>query len=387
MNKSLLHNEVQTFIRGFEGTLSQLAFKGSPFTEVTTRELLQQVEGYRKTEKKLPSWHHTEQILYPPKLNLEQTSSEETARYKASIVRGTTLADLTGGLGVDSYYFSKNFEKVTHFEWNEELSLCAQHNFKAMGAENIDCITGNGLELLGGKQYDFIYVDPARRHEEKGKVFFLKDCEPNVVENLEFLLEHGKTLLIKTSPMLDLSVGLTELKYVYEIHVVAIANEVKELLWLISKEKQSPLMVKTINFQHEGVQRFDLTFGAETQAVYSHPLTYLYEPNSAVLKAGAFNELCSAFGVFKLAPHSHLYTSEELVDFPGRRFKVEQVVPYQKSSMKSLSKTTAHVTTRNFTESVAVLRNKWKIRDGGERYLFFTTLEQGEKVVVYTSKL
>jgi hypothetical protein len=387
MNKALLQPEVQAFIRNSEEDLSLLAFKGSPFPEVSTRELLQQIEGYRKTLKKLPSWHEAYGILYPAKLNLEQTSSEETAKYKASLIQGSTMADLTGGLGVDSYYFSKHFQKVTHFEWDEALSELACHNFKVLGATNIECIAGNGLNLMGSQYFDLIYVDPARRHDTKGKVFFLNDCEPNVVENLEFLLKHCDTLMIKSSPMLDLTVGLNELQHVFEIHVVAVANEVKELLWLLSREKNKEVRIKTVNFQHDTIQQFDLSYGDESQAFFSHPLTYLFEPNAAILKAGAFHELCAAFNLLKLAPHSHLYTSETLVDFPGRVFKIEQVIPYNKSEMRLLHKVKAHVSTRNFPERVAILRKKWKIQDGGNRYLFFTTLEQGEKVVLDTTKL
>jgi PG_1098 ferredoxin-like domain/THUMP domain-like len=387
MNKALLQPEVQNFIQHFEEDISLLAFKGSPFPDVTTRELLQQIEGYRKTQKKLPSWHQSESILYPPKLNLEQTSSEETAQYKASLVKGKIMADLTGGMGVDSYYFSKIFQKVVHFEWDEELSKLASHNFKVLGATNIECIAGNGLALLGKQFYDLLYIDPARRHETKGKVFFLNDCEPNVVENLELLLQHCDILMIKSSPMLDLTEGLRALQYVFEIHVVAVANEVKELLWLLSKDKKPAVTVKTVNYQHESIQRFDFLSRGDTPVVYSHPLTYLYEPNAAILKAGAFNEPCSALKVQKLAPHSHLYTSENLVDFPGRVFKIQQVIPYNKSGMRSLHKVKAHITTRNFLESVADLRRKWKIQDGGDRYLFFTTLEQGEKVVLDATKI
>lgn len=387
MNKALLQPEVQAFIRQTADDLSLLAFKGSPFPEITTLELLQQIEGYRKTEKKLPSWHHTKNILYPPKLNLEQTSSEETARYKASIVQGVTLADLTGGFGVDSYYFSKYFKKVQYFEWNNELAEMACHNFKVLGASNIDCISGNGLELLGNKQFDALFLDPARRHQEKGKVFFLKDCEPNVVENLSMLLQHCHTLLIKSSPMLDLSIGLKELQQVLEIHIVAVNNEVKELLWILSEEIKTALWIKTINFQSDTLQRFDFIYGDKSQAVYSRPLTYLFEPNAAILKAGAFQELCGAFEVQKLAPHSHLYTARDLVDFPGRRFKIQQVIPYHKEAMRSLTKIKAHITTRNFPESVAVLRKRWKMQDGGDRYLFFTTLENEERIVLDTCKV
>ncbi len=387
MNERLLHTDVQEFIRNYDGDIASLAFKGSPFEGISISELLQQIEGYRKCAQKLPTWYAAENTLFPPKLNLEQTSSEITATYKASIVKGTSMADLTGGFGVDAYFFAKQFKTVLHVEHNDELSLLAAHNFNMLAANNIECLTGDGLDGMKDRRFDLIYLDPARRHESKGKVFFLSDCEPNVVEHLDLLLKHAPTLLIKTSPMLDLSVGLNDLKQVQEIHIVAVNNEVKELLWLISAAPKLPLKIHTINFGQGSPQQFHFTYGLDMSAAYSEPNTYLYEPNAAILKAGAFHEVAQAFAVLKLAPHAHLYTSDKLIEFPGRRFKIREVLPYKKATMKSFIKTKANITTRNFPESVVQLRNKWKIQEGGDSYLFFTSLQNGEKVLLVTEKV
>ncbi len=389
MNNNLLHTKVQAFIRSYEGPLEQLAFSGSPFNNVTTQELLQQIESRRKTELKLPTWFASEGIYYPPKLNIEQTSSEATAAYKASLVSGTSLADMTGGLGVDCYYFSKRFETVDHFEIDATLSEIAAHNFRVLNSPGIRCFSQNGTEAVQNGTYDVIYADPSRRLDVKGKVFFLSDCEPNIPEHLESIMDVCNTFVIKTSPMLDLSVGLEELKYVSEIHIVAVNNDVKELVWMLRKEftAASP-RIHTVNITKETPQQFDFSWGTEASEVYGLPQRFLYEPNAALMKSGAFGLLSEAFRVKKLHSNSHLYTSESLREFPGRRFTIDTCIPYSKGAMKELlTFTKANVATRNFPESVAVIRKKWKLKDGGDRYLFFTTTLEDKKVVLICSKI
>ncbi|MEZ4857729.1 MAG: class I SAM-dependent methyltransferase [Flavobacteriaceae bacterium] len=388
MNKALLRPEIQQFIKTFQGNLPDLAFKGSPFKEVSVQELIQQIEGHRKCKEKLPLWHITENIYYPPKVHIEQTSSEVTARYKASLVFGKTLADITGGFGVDCYYFSEKFITVHHYEQNTELSKIAQHNFKILKKEAVSFFSEDGLKGVKNNPYDVIYADPSRRHEAKGKVFFLKDCEPNIIENLEVLLKYGATLLIKTSPMLDISAGLRALSNVSEVHIVAVENEVKELLWLIHKmpPKRNP-QIKTVNFQKGVPYFFDFEGNNANKMQYSNPLKYLYEPNAAIMKSGGFSELSEAFNVPKLAEHSHLFTLDSFIEFPGRIFKILEVIPYSKLAMKPFLNFKAHVSTRNFPETVAQLKKKWKISDGGETYLFFTTLENKERVVIKCEKM
>ncbi|MEL6810548.1 MAG: class I SAM-dependent methyltransferase [Bacteroidota bacterium] len=388
MNKALLLPEVQKFIRSFQGDISALAFKGSPFPGITVQELIQQVEGFQRMKRKLPSWCETEGIYFPPKMNLEQTSSEMTARYKASLISGGVMADITGGLGVDSFYFAENFDRVDHFEVNSELSHIAKHNFKVFQRDHVQCYNEDGLAALVENRYDFIYVDPARRHEAKGKVFFLKDCKPDVITYLEKLRTSCTTLLIKTSPMLDISVGMNELEGVFEIHIVAVDNEVKELLWFIHNKSESMPLIKTINFQKGKRQTFDFEYGGVSQATYSLPSNYLYEPNAAILKSGGFSQISENLNVDKLHLHSHLYTSKAIIDFPGRTFRITEVLPYRKQEMKkNLLGAKANITTRNFPEGVRGLRKKWKIADGGDQYLFFTTNKNDDKVVLVCEKL
>lgn len=386
-NKSILNTEVQDFIRNFEGEISKLAFRGSPFETVSIQELLQQIESRSRIEKKLPTWFSTRDILYPPKLNLEQTSSEITSEYKASLVKGELIADITGGFGVDSYYFSEKFPEVHHFELNESLSEIVRHNFQVLG-RNIKCFNEDGLKAVLNKKYSVIYADPSRRHDSKGKVFFLKDCQPNIPNNIDEILSNCEVFLLKTSPMLDITVGLNELKDVSEIHIVAVENEVKELLWLLKEGKDSVLKIKTINFTKTELEEFSFNWNETAKADYSLPQEYLYEPNTAILKSGAFDLISEKLNLNKIEVNTHLYTNNHLIDFPGRRFKIEKVVPYNKKEIKSaLAFKKANITTRNFPESVATLRKKWKLSDGGNIYLFFTTNLEGKRVMIVCSKV
>ncbi len=388
LNPAILNTETQEFIRNYSGSISKLAFAGSPFKNVSVRELIQQIEGRKKCEKKLSLWFETSKIYYPPKLNLEQTSSEITAKYKASLVEGNSLADITGGFGIDSFYFSANFENVFHYEINKELSEIAELNFSVLGAGNIECSSEDGLQKALSEKYDVIYADPSRRHEAKGKVFFLQDCQPNIPENVEKLLENCNILMLKTSPMLDISVGLSELKHIFEIHIIAVENEVRELLWLLKKNSSAAPNIKTVNFSKLEKETFNFTWNEKGFAEFSMPEKYLYEPNAAIMKSGAFDLVSQKFKLKKLHNNTHLYTNDKLIDFPGRTFTIEKTVPYSKKEMRqALSFKKANVATRNFPESVETLRKKWKIKDGGEIYLFFVTNIDTEKIMLVCKKV
>lgn len=391
MNKNILSTGVQNFIKeNWNTDIVSLLLKKPIFGFVSNQELARQLEARKKCEKKLPTWFGTPNIYYPNKLTIEQTSSERTARYKSEIVAGKSLLDLTGGFGVDSYYFSQTLEQVVHCEIDEELSHIAHHNFQLLGAKNIQTKSIDGMEFLRESAYEFdwIYIDPSRRTEAGGKVFRLSDCAPNVLNELELLEKKSKNILIKTSPLLDFSIGISELKMVKEIYVVATNNEVKELLWILGKGHGNDITVKTINLLARGTQTFNFRLSEEKLAIprFSMPLTYVYEPNAAILKSGAFQLLGTALGCYKLHEHTHLYTFDTLIDFPGRRFKINQVHPYTKKNMKRLANDKANVSTRNFPESVAELRRKFRIGDGGNVYLFFVTVGKNERVVMICEK-
>ena len=392
MNPSILRKDIQQFIIENTGAdLTKLALQKNPFPDVEWILILNQIEARRKAKDKLPSWFARENIVYPAKISVEQTSSEKTALYKASLISGNSLIDLTGGFGVDDFYFSKQFQSVTHCEINEDLSAIVQHNFEQLKIGNCHFYTGDSFHLLEETKhkFDWIYIDPSRRNDSKGKVFMLKDCLPNVPELLEFYFEKSDSILIKTAPLLDISAGLSELKNVKNIHIIALENEVKELLFEIHKNYSGPITLKTANILKESTEIFEFNFDNEkTFPDYDLPKKYLYEPNAAIMKSGGFDEVGIAFEINKLHKHSHLYTSEQLIDFPGRKFEIQKVISYTKNEMKNeLANRQANITTRNFPETVENIRKKWKIKNGGNLYCFFTTDVKDNKIVLICTKI
>ncbi|WP_313777873.1 THUMP-like domain-containing protein [Flagellimonas eckloniae] len=360
------------------------------FEGISQKELFQQLEAKKKCEYKLPSWFNTTNIYYPNKVNIEQTSSEQTAAYKAKLLDGKSLLDLTGGFGVDAYYFSKQLDTVFHCEIDQELSEITNHNFKILDQNNIICVAEDGFQFLKNttKKFDWIYIDPSRRDDVKGKVFLLKDCLPNLPENLSFLFKKTKNILIKTSPLLDISQSIKELDFVKEIHIVAINNEVKELLYILEHGFKDEILINTINLTKNQEVHFSFIMMVEAKIVLEHdtPKKYLYEPNAAILKSGGFKTVAKTYKIKKLHQHSHLYTSDALVDFPGRRFRILETIPYSKNRVTQLGLKKANVTTRNFPSTVAELRKRHKIKDGGDVYLFFTTDVNNKLIVLYCEK-
>lgn len=390
MNQALLHPKIQDFIRkNIKTDLTRLVLSGSPFPDVSVRDLAQQIAALKTAEKKLPTWFDAENILFPPKLNLEQTSSEVTARHKAGLVSGKNMADLTGGFGIDSYFFSKQVEKLHYCELNEELAKLAAHNFQALKATNIEVHTGDGLEILrySKEDFDWAYLDPARRDDHGGKVFRLADCTPDVPANLDLLFSKTENIMVKTSPLLDLKAGIQELKEVAEIHIVAVNNEVRELLWLLKKDHSGEIILKTINFTKKEVQTFEGPFNPSGSATFNLPERFLYEPNAAIMKSGLFDLIATKTSTSKLHQNSHLYTSDELKNFPGRKFKITDILNFNiKELKKKLKLQKANITTRNFPDSVEKIRKKLKIKEGGDTYLFFTTNFKDEKIVLVCKK-
>jgi hypothetical protein len=389
---SILTSEIQEFIKKNIGTsISKLALQKNPFPKVEWITILNQIEAKTKSKDKLPTWFSTNNIIYPAKISIEQTSSEKTALYKSTIVSGTSLIDLTGGFGVDDYYFAKKIKEVAHCEINSDLSDLVKHNFKQLDAKNITCYPTDSLATLTSlnKKWDWIYIDPSRRNDAKGKVFMLNDCLPNVPENIDFYFKNSDSILIKTAPLLDISAGLLELKNVKNIHIVALENEVKELLWELHKEYEGIITIKTVNLVKDKADFFEFVLNEESELLHlSLPQKYLYEPNSAIMKSGGFTEVSTFFKINKLHKFSHLYTSEELIDFPGRIFEIVNVIPYNKIEIKThLENKQANITTRNFPDTVESIRKKWKIKDGGNIFCFFTTDENNHKIVLICTKI
>ena len=391
MNEKLLHTEVQHFIdTNLKTNLPKLVLKGSPFEGISIQELAEQILCKSKCINKLPTYFKTSKIYYPKAVNIEQTSSEVTAQYKSNLVTGKSLIDLTGGFGVDSLFFAKQVQKVTYCEIDKDLSEIVKYNLSLLEMENIHCENEDGISYLQKEKinYDWIYIDPSRRNEQKAKVFKLEDCKPDIAMHLDTLLKYTNNVMIKLSPFLDIHATIDQLKFVKEVHVVAVKNEVKELIILIQKGFDGACKLKTVNIKTEKNDLFEGMFDSNVKSTFSLPKTYLYEPNSAILKAGLFNEVSAQLNLDKIHNNSHLYTSEKLIVFPGRRFKIIAVHKYNKKQLKKdFSAKQANITTRNFNESVAQIRKKTGIKEGGNDYLFFTKDKEDRAIMIHCIKV
>ena len=391
MNQNILQKEVQAFITdNLQTDIPTLLFQKSPFEAVSTKELAEQIEAKLKSKHKLPTWFSTKNIYYPNKLNISQTSSKLAADYKASIINGNSLADITAGFGVDCYSFSKIIQHVYHVEKDENLSKIAHNNFKHLGVSNIDFVSGDGIEFLTKtkEKFDWIFIDPSRRTNTNKKVFYLTDCEPDVTQHIDLLFSKSDNILIKTGPLLDLSVGLHQLKHVMKIHIIALENDVKEVLWVLQRGFTEEPSIKAVNLRTNSQDIFEFLASEEKAAVpeFSKPRKYLYEPNAALLKSGAFKVIGSRFTIQKLHQHSHLYTSEILETFPGRSFEIKTVLNYNKKEIQKLGLSSANITTRNFPDSVATIRKKLKLKDGGVDYLYFTKNLEDKLIIIHCIK-
>lgn len=373
---------------------NQLILSAHKYPGIDVRFAAEQIIARKTIKDKLPEWHARKEIVYPSRLSTEQCSSETTARYKQGLVRGNTVCDLTGGLGVDSYYFSQVAQKVIYVERMPEYVESAIRNFQWLEADNITCESGDAYQMAKGIQADTFYLDPARRAKNNRRMFALADCEPDILQLKSILLEKARRLIIKISPMADLTETLRLLPETQEIHILAVKNECKELLFVLENAPgPKPVSIQAVNFTPQGTQTFHFTQKEEREAnapfVSTHG-NYLYEPNAAILKSGAFKTPALRYGLDKLERHSHLYMSPNLVaDFPGRIFAVEQTLDFSSKLLKTLGRTfpKANITVRNFPLTVAELRKRSGIQDGGDTYLFATTIHPQRTVLLISHKI
>jgi hypothetical protein len=389
MNNKLLTKAVQDYISAnLNADVNEIALAKSKFEGLSSAELAGQILSKKKSEKKLPSWFLASAIYYPAALSIEQTSSEVTARYKSKLTVGDTLIDLTGGFGIDAYYFAKQMKMVIHCEINPELSEIAAHNAKILNATNIQFETVDGMAFIAdsNQHYDTIYIDPARR-ADKGKVFMLKDCTPDVTANLSLLFQKANRIIIKTAPLLDITAGLTELKCVSEIHIVSVKNECKELLWILDRDfSGKPKIVAVTLNEREKAFSF-VTAESDVSVTFADDLSgvkYLYEPDAALLKSGAFNLIASRYQLIKLHPQTQLYASNEInSDFPGRIFKLEaQLIA---ADLKKAGNLTGNVIVRSYPAKPDELVKKYKIKPHQNLFLIFTKMGSGENVILKAS--
>lgn len=375
---------------------STLALQSRKFPGVDMNAAITVIAGRQIAVRKLPSWSRVPGLYYPCHLSMEQCSSEVTALYKASLLRGESFVDLTGGFGVDCAFISRNFRRADYVERQEELCERARHNFPLLGLEHIRVHHADGVEYLKMMSpVDCLFLDPARRDAHGRKTVVISDCEPDVSALEPLLVEKAKTVMVKLSPMLDLSSVLNELKTVREVHVLAVNNECKELLLILQKSSVSPQIAVHCEHVAAGGERQHYTFTPAAEKISPCSLadsvsTYLYEPNAAILKAGAFRSLTQSYPADKLHANSHLYTSSALLaDFPGRRFRVEAVSGFGKKELKVFlhGMEKSNITVRNFPMSVAELRKRLKLKEGGEDYIFGTTLADERKVLIKGKKI
>ena len=423
-----MNDKTRDFIeKNLGDDIRQLALKGCRDKEVDFDIALRQIAGRQTARRKLPSWAALDGIIYPPHLNMEQCSSEQTARYKASIcqrllpktsnLKSTTsnLLDLTGGFGVDFAFMSEAFNEATYVERNSELFAISSKNMILL-VPKAKCINADGMEVLRTTDHvSMIFMDPARRDNQGARTYGISDCTPNVLEMKEELLQKADIVMLKLSPMLDWHKAICDLgeEYVKEVHIVSVQNECKELIEVLSA-KYTPKLCSLATDGTQGVSsesglkvictniltdnNYEL-FEFSPSAHHALPNTphlvlntshFLYEPNASIMKAGCFEEIAQAFNVSQLAPNSHLFTSEILVDdFPGRKFQIQAISSMNKQELKEALKDIkkANISVRNFPMSVAELRKKLKISEGGNDYIFATTLAEGKKVLIICQHL
>ncbi|SCY12887.1 hypothetical protein SAMN05192588_1287 [Nonlabens sp. Hel1_33_55] len=387
MNHAVLQPQVRTYLlEHLHENVAAFVLRSHPF-EIDNKELAQQLVGLQKAQAKFPLLFNCEHVFYPPKVNLEQTSSWETAVYKSKIVQGDSMVDLTGGLGIDDIAFAKAYSTTIHVELDPDLQEIAAHNFKTLELP-IESHQGDGISFLkeAGLKFDLIYLDPSRKTAATNKAILLTDYEPDVTKHKELLFEKGEYIMIKTSPMLDITAGMRQLEHVAQIHIVAVKNEVKELLWILKKNVENTKMFAVNLATNQPV--FDFNLDSTANIVIDSPKKYLYEPNAAIMKSQAFGEVCSQYGVSKIDQDAHLFTREDLIQFPGRCFKILEVHDYKPKIIKRQYGKGAHaVVTRNFRESVKKLRTIFNFEEHETNYLFFTSIAGRGPVVIEAIKI
>lgn len=374
MNKLLLNPEVQNYLKSqIQKDIRSFSLMKSPFEEITSAELSQQLKGLQIAQSKFPFYFEAKNIYYPPSINLEQASSWATAQYKANIVNGNSLIDLTAGMGIDSYGFAQKFKKITALERNSDLVEIAKYNYQSLNQTNLNYQATNFetyFQVNPTSKWDVIYLDPSRRIDSQRKVT-LEDLEPNILEWMNEFFKRSDTILVKLSPLLDLKSAIDKVPQIQEIHIVALKNEVKELLLICKNNLSSNPKVKAVNLE-TNQSEFEFFWNEETlvKSEFSIPQKYIYEANSSILKSGAFKLIGQKYKLKKLHINTHLYTSNELVEtFPGKVFEVSEELKNIKSKLENPA---FHVISKNYPMSVEAIRRKYKLKESESQTLIFT---------------
>ena len=371
--------EIQNYINAnLNADLHSLLLKKSPFPEVSMQEIVQQIKGKQVAQKKFP-FLLQDGIVFPPQLNLEQSSSEKTAFYKSEILKGEKFIDLTSGFGIDAYYLSKKFKEITLVEQNKELLDIVKHNWSILDKKG-SFINEKLEDFLreNNENFDVIYLDPARRDQNKNKVFLLEDLSPNILEIQDQLLFISEQVIIKLSPLIDLKYLISVLKNIFKIEIIAVRNDVKEIVVFLSKNYSGEIMCNCVNLE-SGEKDFSFEINAEknAQAEYAEPQQFIYIPNNTILKAGIFNLISSQFKLKKLHPNTHLYTSDiKISDFPGRVLEMKVI-----DSKDIKKKEQFNLISKNNPLKPEEIKKKYQLKDGGNQYLIFTQSKKGKIIL------
>lgn len=394
------------FIREYrERDIRQLALQANRFPDVDMPYALDQIQGWQIARRKLPKWAACDGVIFPPHLSMEQCSSEPTAQYKLNLAmewasrvgHASSMTDLTGGFGVDFSFTSCAFAAATYVERNEQLCHIVEHNLPLLGLNNATVVWADAVEYLSTVEpQTMLFLDPARRDEHGAKTVMLADCTPDVVQLLPKLLEKSRFTMLKLSPMLDWHKAVDDLQgAVREVHIVSVGGECKELLLVLSTVVESELKVycADLSIASDPSSLFVYTPGSSAPVANSKLKTqnskFLHEPNASIMKAGCFDELAAAYGVSPVSRNSHLFLSDEPIEgFPGRSFVVERVTTMNKGELRKalVGIEKANIATRNFPLTVAELRKRLKIKDGGDVYIFATTTAEGEHLLLISRK-
>ena len=400
----MANNLTEQFIREhLKADVRTLALSARP-DGVDMQYALTQISGWQAARSKVPLWAATEDIVYPKHLSLEQCTSQYIAQYKASFIEGLLgsgfrMADITGGFGVDCFFLSRNASQVYYNEMSAELCDCARANFKALGRPDIEiscCTAEEFVTSLAPDSLDLIYLDPARRGDAGRKLVSISDCQPDAVTLQDELLRVSPNVMVKLSPMLDISRALTEMRHVSHVLVIGLEGECKEITLLLQRDYNGEPVTQAVDINSAGEPKTAVSSAKSTDSSLPLPIarpewlqpgTFISEPSAPYMKSALFRTITAGTGTALLHPDTHLFWSKEKPeDFPGRTFILQGIIPFDKRSLSKLTKTQANLSVRNFPETAPTLQQKLKLRDGGARYLIATTLADGKRVLLDLSK-
>lgn len=400
----MANNLTKQFIRNnLTADVRTLALGSHP-DEVDMQYALTQISGWQAARLKVPLWAATEGIVYPKHLSLEQCTSQYIAQYKASFIEGLLgsgfkMADITGGMGVDCFFISRSASQVYYNEMSDQLCDCARANFKALGRPDIEISCGTAEDYIASltpDSLDLIYLDPARRGDAGRKLVSISDCQPDTVAMQDDLLRISPNIMVKLSPMLDISRALTELKYVSHAFIVGLEGECKEITLLLQRGFEAEPTITAVDIDSNGTPQPAVSSARSIDAALPLPIadpqqlqpsTFISEPSAPYMKSALFRTIAASTCTALLHPDTHLYWSKQKPEsFPGRTFQLVDIIPFDKRSLSALVKTQANLSVRNFPESAPALQRRLKLRDGGPRYLIATTLSDGKRVLLDLKK-